>query len=143
MYWTHFTTRGELQPGNVLVHGATRLNLSPRDVATYVDPSDAALVLGFKDGFPVWMTTLRRHTADDAIVEQLQPVFTELADESSVECVFRDVLDHARALGYERVWLVPALYREPRFLAALRRIVDASGRPLELQTTSGLVAFRL
>jgi hypothetical protein len=152
MYWTRFPERNDLEGGHVLAHGMTRLTLAAPDLATFVDPPDAALAFGFRalnpedtfeTSYPVWMATLRRRTNDDAIVESAQPVFTELADEDSLVNLLADTCERARALQYRKVWLAPGLFKEPLFAPALKRIVQSSGRPLEYTPSTGMAAIVL
>lgn len=152
MYWTRAPQRSDLERGTVFAHGSTRLNLAASDLTAFVDPPDAALVFGFRamspdDGFDksfaVWMATLRRREGNDAVVESLQRIFPALADEKSLEHVLGGIAERARELGYEKVWMVPALAKEPLFAPALKATAEALGRPLVFVPTSGMAALEL
>lgn len=153
MAWIRIPTRADLVEGNVFVHGTTRLNLAPADLAAFVDPPDADLVFGLRGlepgdtidvAFPVWMATLRRRAdSPDAIVESLQRVFTQLADADSLVALLRGVCDRARALGYRKLWLVPKLLAEPLMGPAMKALADGAGVSFELVPTSGMLAFPL
>src|SRR4051812_16355021 len=114
MYFARRVQRSDLEGGHTFVHGSARLNLSAADLTTFVDPADAALLFGFRaldpnDGFdnswPVWMATLRRRGGDDAIVETLRRIFPNLVDGPSIATLVRMIVDHARSLGYAKLWL--------------------------------------
>jgi hypothetical protein len=152
MYWTRFPERKDLEAGNVLAHGMTRLTLSPSDLATFVDQPDAALAFGFRgmnpedtfeNGFPVWMATLRRRAGSDAIIESLQRVFTQRVDEESLFKLLVDTCDRARALEYRKVWLASGVYKDALFGPAVKRFVVNHGRPLEFTPTTGMSAIVL
>jgi hypothetical protein len=152
MYWTTFVRREELEGGRTFVHGTSRLNLTAGDIAAFVEPRDASLAFGFRaldagdpfeKSFPVWMATLRRRQGDDAIVESLQRVFTQLADEGSLVRVLVELYRHAHALGFARLYLAPGLFQEPLLAPALKKVTEAVGRPVELVATTGLVSLVL
>ena len=152
MYWTRAPKRSDLENGCVFAHGSTRLNLAAGDLTAFVDPPDAALMFGFRaladgDGFDksfaVWMATLRRRAGDDAVVESLQRIFPALVDDKSLDHLLGGIVEHARELGYEKVWFVPALFKEPLLTPALKVTSDALGRPLLVVATSGMAALDL
>ena len=113
MYWSRAVTQTDLVEGNVYVHGNHRLNLTASDLATFVEPADASLMFGFRalaDGdpfeqsVPVWMATMRRRAdGDDAIVESLQRVYTQLADVGSLAQLMIGLSGHASGLGYKKL----------------------------------------
>jgi len=151
-HWTRFARREELEGGRTFVHGTSRLNIAANDLTAFVDPPDAALAFGFRaldpqdpfeKSFPVWMLTLRRRQGDDAIVESLQRVFAQLVDDGSLVRVLLDVYRHALALGYRRLWFAPGLFQDALLAPALKQIVEAVGKPLELVPTSGMVSIPL
>jgi hypothetical protein len=138
--------------GVTFAHGTTRLNLAKNDLEMFVDPPDAALMFGFRaldvtdpfeKSFPVWMATMRRRGGQDAIVESLQRVFTQLADEGSLARLFLDLCGHARSLGYEKIWIVPAASKEPLLAPALKPVTEQLGRPIAIVPTSGMIALNL
>ncbi len=152
MNWTRFVQRQQLENGCTFVHGTSRLNIAAADLTMFVDPPDAALVLGFRalepsdpfeQSFPVWMATMRRRDGDGAIIESLQRVFAQLADEASLASVLLDVYQHAHSLGYRRLWLATSVFREPLLGPALKKVTEAVGKPMELVPTSGLVNIAL
>ena len=147
MYWTHSPKRSDLEGGRVFVQGLARLNLSAFDLRTFVEPADAALVFGFRTledndsvekGWPVWMATLRRRSGDEAIVECVQRVFTQIADQGSLVELLAGICDRARALGYRKVWFGLGLLKEEMFGPALKQLTDELGCPVELQAGAGL-----
>lgn len=152
MYWTRFPRRDDLEGGATLVHGASRLNIAPADLTAFVDPADAALAFGFRSldpddtfdkSFPVWMATVRRRAGTDAIMESLQRVFTQLANDESLVQLVVDTARHALALGYGRLWFAPALYGEPLLASAMRNVAEIMGALVELVATSGLTSIAL
>jgi hypothetical protein len=152
MYWTRSVKRGDLESGLTFAHGTTRLNLGKNDLETFVDPPDAALIFGFRaleagdpfeKSFPVWMATMRRRGGQDAIIESLQRIFAQLVDQTSLDRLLEDTAAHARSLGYEKVWLVPALLKEPLLGPAVKVTVDRLGKPLVVVPTSGMSALVL
>lgn len=152
MYWTRTPKRGDLERGTVFAHGSTRLNLAASDLTAFVDPPDAALVFaframtpggGFDESFAVWMATMRRRDAKDAVVESLQRIFPALVDDKSLEHLLGGIVERARELGYEKVWMVPALSKEPLFMPALKATSEALGRPVVFVPTSGMAALEL
>lgn len=152
MYRSHSPKCGDLQGGRVFVHGVARMSLSPADIKTFVEPADAALVFGFRmltpeeaaeKGIPVWMITLRRRVGRDAIVERLQRVVPQIADEASLDEILFDTCERAKELGYKRLCFSPALYGEPLFPAALKRVADRRGRPVKIRVTTGLTSLAL
>ena len=152
MYWTRSLERADLQDGRVYVHGIARMSLSPFDIKTFIETSDAALVFGFRTltpeeavekGIPVWMATLRRRAGHDAIVECLQRVFPQIADEGSLVEILFDACQHARSLGYKRLCFSPALYGEPMFPSALKRVGEKLARPVKIRSTTGLTSLAL
>jgi hypothetical protein len=153
MYGVRIPRRDDLVDGTVLVHGNARLNLTAADIAAFVDPPDAALVFGLRalppdtaidDGFPVWMATLRRRgDTPDAIVETLQRAFPQLVDHESLVHLLTGVADHARSLGYRKLWLAPQLLKEPLMGPAMKQLAERAGVAFELVPTSGMMAFPL
>lgn len=152
MYWAKALERKDLQNGNVFAHGSVRMNVAPGDLTTFVEPPDAALMFGFRaleagdtfeKAFAVWMATLRRRGGNDAVVESLQRIFPALADDKSLEKLLLEIVTHARSLGYEKVWFVPALFQEPLFTPALKVTSDALGQPVAVVPTSGMAALDL
>ena len=152
MYWTRAPKRSDLERGIVFAHGSTRLNLAASDLATFVDPPDAALVFAFRamnegdsfeQSFAVWMATLRRREGNDAVVGSLQRIFPALADEKSLEHLLAGIAERARELGYEKVWMVPELTKEPLFAPALKVTADALGKPVIVVPTSGMIALEV
>lgn len=152
MYWTRFVRRQDLEAGRTFVHGTSRLNLAPNDLATFVDPPDAALAFGFRaldatdafdKSFPVWMATLRRRDGKDAIIESLQRVFPQLADEGSLVRLLLDAYEHARSLGFQRMWFAAGLFRDALLAPAMKQLVAATGHPIELVPTTGMVSIAI
>jgi hypothetical protein len=152
MYWTRSLERTDLQDGRVYVHGIARMSVSAFDIKTFVEPTDAALVFGFRTmtpeeaiekGIPVWMATLRRRAGHDAIVDRLQRVFSPIADEGSLVEILFDACQHARMLGFKRLCFSPALYGEPMFPAALKIVGQKLGRPVKIRVTTGLTSLAL
>lgn len=152
MYWTRSLKRSDLENGSVFAHGSTRLNLAPGDLTAFVDPVDAALMFGFRaltagdefdKSFAVWMATLRRRADNDAIVESMQRIFPALVDDKSLEHLLAGIATHARELGYEKVWMAAALFKEPLLAPALTVTTEALGQPLIVVPTSGMAALTL
>jgi hypothetical protein len=152
MYWTRSLERADLEGGRVYVHGIARMNVSPFDLKTFVEPRDAALVYGFRTltpeqaiekGIPVWSLTIRRRAGHDAIVDCLQRVFSPIADEGSLVEVLFDACGHARTLGYKRLCFSPALYGEPLFPSALKLVGEKLGAPVKIRVTTGLTSLAL
>lgn len=152
MYWTRSLERTDLEGGRVYVHGIARMNVSPFDIKTFIEPTDAALVFGFRTltpeeavekGLPVWMVTIRRRMGHDAIVECLQRVFPQIADEGSLVEVLFDACAHARTLGYKRLCFSPALYGEPLFPSALKIVGEKLGAPVKIRVTTGLTSLTI
>jgi hypothetical protein len=152
VYFARSLKRSDLENGNVFAHGSARLNLAPSDLATFVDPPDAALMFGFRaleagdpfeKSFPVWMATLRRQKGTEAIVESLQRIFTQLADQPSLERLLMDLCDQARTLGYTKVWLAAGVLKEPLVFPSLKTVVAHLGRPVEMNMTTGMCALAL
>jgi hypothetical protein len=152
MYWTRFVGRDELEHGRTFVHGTSRMNITDADLAAFVDPPDAALVLGFRSldpgdpfekSFPVWMATLRRRDEEDAIVESVQRVFVQLVDDESLLRMMRAVYRRAHSLGYRKLWFAAGLFREPLLAPAVKRIVDVVKRPISVVPTTGMASIDL
>lgn len=152
MYWNRSLERSDLENGRTFAHGTTRLNLGEADLAAFVDPPDAALMFGFRGlepgatfekSFAVWMATMRRRAGSDAILGSLQRIFPALVDDKSLENLLQGVVETARQMGYERVWLEPSLLKEPLFAPAVKVVVDALGQPLVVVPSSGMSAFQL
>jgi large subunit ribosomal protein L7/L12 len=152
VYWTRTPKRSDLENGTVFAHGSTRLNLAPADLRTFVDPPDAALCFGFRaltagddfdKSFAVWMATLRRRGGNDAVVESLQRIFPALVDDKSLEHLLGGIVARARELGYEKVWMVPALFNEPLLAPGLKATTDALRSPLIVVPSSGMAAIEL
>jgi hypothetical protein len=152
MYRSQCLKRSDLKDGRVYEHGIARMNVSPFDVKTFIEPTDAALVFGFRtltpeqaveQGLPVWMVTLRRRAGHDAIVECLQRVFAQIADEASLVEVLVDTGIQARILGYRRLCFSPALYGEPLFPTAVKRVAERLGKPVKVRITTGLTSIAL
>ena len=152
MYWTRIVRRAELENGRTFVHGTSRLNIAPEDLAAFVDPPDAALVFGFRaldpgDGFdksfPVWMVTVRRRAGNEAIVESVQRVFAQLADPASMARVLEDVYRHAHSLGYRALWFGAAVFREPLVAPAVKALVEKVKRPITVVPTTGLASIEV
>lgn len=127
--WTRCATRADLVDGRTFVHGTSRLNLSPEDLAAFVDPPDAVLAFGFRaltpgdpfeKSFPVWMATLRRESAEVAILDRFQRVFSQLADDVSLAHLVVDLRAKAKSLDYRWIAITSAL-REPLLAPALKR----------------------
>lgn len=76
-------------------------------------------------------------------MESPQRVFTQLANEESLVQLVVDTARHALALGYERMWFAPRLYKEPLLASAMRNVVEVMGAPVELVATSGLTSIAL
>ena len=152
MYFARALKRSDLVNGNVFQHGISRLNLAPDDLTTFVDPPDAALFFGFRsldEGDPfeasvvVWMATLRRRADKDAIMESLQRVFTQLADQDSLAHLLTEAAAHARQIGYQKLWLVPALFTEPLLAPAVKAVSEQLGRPVMAVPSTGMSALLL
>lgn len=117
----------------------------------FVKPIDAALVMGyrateagesFEDSFVVWMATLRRRDqTGDAIVECLQRVFAQMADEHSLSELFRYILDQARCIGYGKVWLPPNVFNETLLAPALKPVIHELGHPVHAVPSTGMVTM--
>ena len=152
MYRSHSPKREHLQDGRVFVHGIARMDLSAAHVRKFVEPANAAIVFGFRlltpqeaaeYGVPIWMVTLRKRIGRDAIVECLQRVCPQLANEDSLVEILADTCERAKELRYRRLCFSPALYGEPLFPAALKRVADRRGRPVKIRVTTGLTSLRL
>lgn len=154
MYWTRAVRRADLVDDTVFVHANTRLNLTRDDLATFVDPPDAAMMIGFRalepgaafaDSFPVWMATMRRRGdgATEAVVETLQRIFAQLCDRDSLVTLLLGLCDRARAIGYTRLDLAPQLMNEALIPPALKPVSEKLGKPIEVVPTSGLMGLRL
>ncbi len=150
MYWSKPLELSDLQ-GQTFVHGIARLNLSATDIDAFVRPADAALIFGFRaleEGDPfeqsvaVWMATLRRRGGSDAIMESLQRIFTQMADAASMEHLLGTSIEIARGYGYQKLWIAPAVSREPLFAPALAPISKTCG-PVEMVPSSGMIAIPL
>jgi hypothetical protein len=151
MYWTRRLTRNDLE-GTTFVHGTTRMNLTSADVAAFVDPTDAALMFGFRaldpgdtfeNSFPVWMATLNRRAGADAIVTSLQPVFAQLVDADSLAHLVHGLCDHARSAGYKKVWFDAKIPRLALFAPAIKAVTTKTQRPVEIVPSSGMCALTL
>jgi hypothetical protein len=70
-------------------------------------------------------------------------VFPQLADQGSLAKLLVEICDHAKTLGYAKVWLVPNVIKEPLCAPALKPVAEHLGRPLELVPSSGMVALNL
>lgn len=152
MYRSHSPKRNDLKDGRVFEHGIARMNLRPEDVKKFVEPANAAIVFGFRmltpeeaaeKGVPIWMVTLRKRVGRDAIVETLHRVFPQLTNEDSLVEILADTCERAKELGYRRLCFSPALYGEPLFPPALKRVADRRGRPVKIRVTTGLTSLRL
>lgn len=152
MYRSHSPRREDLQDGRVFVHGIARMDLSAAHVKAFIDPANAAIMFGFRmltpeeaaeKGVPIWMATLRKRVGRDAIVEVLQRVYPQLANEDSLVEILADTCGRAKELGYRRLCFSPALYGEPLFPAALKRVADRRGRPVKIRVTTGLTSLVL
>lgn len=150
--WTRFVSRSTLEHGRTFVHGSARLNIAEPDLAAFVDPPDAELALGFRalaDGdpfersFPVWMATFRRWEGEDAMMESLQRVFTQLADEGSLAALMVELYRRAGALGYRRLYFSGRMFQEPLLAPAIKQLVDAVGRPIQITPTNRLASIAL
>lgn len=147
MNWTRFVRRDELENQRTFVHGTSRMNLADADLAAFVDPPDAAFALGFRaldpgdpfeKSFPVWMATMRRRDANDAIIETVNRVFVQLVDEASLARVLEELYQRASSLGYRKLWFAAGLFREPLLAPAVKQLVDKVGKPIAVVPTSGL-----
>jgi hypothetical protein len=152
MYWARAVQRADLVEDTVFVHGNARLNLTRDDLAAFVDPADAALMIGFRgldatatfaDSFPVWMATMRRRNDTEAVVETLQRIFVQLADAPSLATLLLGLCDRARELGYARLVLVPQLMQESLVPPALKSVAEQLGRSIEVVPTTGLMGLPL
>ncbi|MCA9688308.1 MAG: hypothetical protein KC636_01775 [Myxococcales bacterium] len=150
--WIREVTSAELS-GGAYEHGLSRLNIARADIERFVAPDDAALLLCFRavrdgDGpersMASWMATLRRRDGSrDAVVESLQRVMPALADEASLAELVRQLAARARASGYGRLWLSPAIFQEPLLAPSLKRVADELGRPLEFVPSTRMSAIVL
>jgi hypothetical protein len=152
MYWARRLERKQLVNGNCFAHGISRLNLSATDLTTFVDAPDAALMFGFRaleagdpfeESVVIWFATLRRRAGNDAIVESLQRVFTQMADEGSLARLLLETAAQAKRFGYEKLWLVPALAKEPLFVPALKVTAKELKQSVQVVPSSGMAAFNL
>ena len=144
MYWTHILRRTDFVDGTVFVHNISRINMPPSDARMFVDPPDAAIMCSFRalepdqsfaESFVASVAFMRRRNDCEAIVEALHPVFTQIEDHASLERLIRDLMAHARSLGYVKLCFARSVLR-PQVQAALGSISKELERYVELRPSN-------